>query len=295
MPNWCTNKLIITGPDVPELLNRFSTSEALLSFNQVIPMPEPLEMTAAGHTPLAIAAALRASPELWLSTLDAMQSCPDSALALWRMCMELQGLLDDEKRPALFQAVDEAVARGLPFSSFYDALPDGQDHALTLEELIEIGNTYLSNLKEYQAMDWYDWSVDHWGTKWDLDKDSVTVKLIETHAAILVFDTAWSPPIPVIVRMGQLCPEYRLRLTWHECGVELQGRLDVCGETAEAIHHDYQRWRETRDLRSVAIPARMRWKGAAAEEAIVLPDGIEEVLARLVSAGETGNLSSLPE
>jgi hypothetical protein len=52
-----------------------------------------------------------------------------------------------------------------------------------------------SNLERYGFESWYHWRLHHWGTKWNsycpsLQEDSIT------------FDTAWSPPIPVIERIA---------------------------------------------------------------------------------------------
>ncbi len=55
-------------------------------------------------------------------------------------------------------------------------------------------------LKEKLGCDnWYDWRVNNWGTKWDIDADSFhqneIVKVTDnTGKLILAFDTAWSPP-----------------------------------------------------------------------------------------------------
>jgi len=49
------------------------------------------------------------------------------------------------------------------------------------------------NMKEYGAIDWYNWCIANWGTKWDAS--SVDIKRIDDTTVELTFDTAWSPPI----------------------------------------------------------------------------------------------------
>ena len=55
-------------------------------------------------------------------------------------------------------------------------------------------------LKEKLGCDnWYDWRVNNWGTKWDIDADSFyqneIVKITDnTGKLLLAFDTAWAPP-----------------------------------------------------------------------------------------------------
>jgi len=50
---------------------------------------------------------------------------------------------------------------------------------------------------------WYDWRLEHWGTKWDVYETHCT--RIDANTLQLTFYTAWSPPIPVydkLVDMG---------------------------------------------------------------------------------------------
>jgi hypothetical protein len=52
---------------------------------------------------------------------------------------------------------------------------------------------------------WYSWNVNNWGTKWNaysqelLEQDNYTLKI--------QFDTAWSPPEPVIARLRDMLEE----------------------------------------------------------------------------------------
>lgn len=77
-----------------------------------------------------------------------------------------------------------------------DRLPD---RLLTDEEQAQIKATGYS--------DWYDWSRDNWGTKWNaygqrLEGDAVS------------FETAWSAPEPVIRMLSAQFPEARLILEY---------------------------------------------------------------------------------
>jgi hypothetical protein len=50
---------------------------------------------------------------------------------------------------------------------------------------------------------WYDWRLQHWGTKWDIY--NATCERMDANTLVMSFDTAWSPPIPVfdkLVDMG---------------------------------------------------------------------------------------------
>jgi len=56
----------------------------------------------------------------------------------------------------------------------------------------EFDRVRATNLFEYGSADWYDWNIEHWGTKWD-----VVAKLVESrqHCLAYAFDSAWSPPL----------------------------------------------------------------------------------------------------
>lgn len=50
---------------------------------------------------------------------------------------------------------------------------------------------------KYGADNWYDWSVDNWGTKWNTD----SVRKVSPQA--VEFDTAWSTPEPLIEALSK--------------------------------------------------------------------------------------------
>ena len=66
---------------------------------------------------------------------------------------------------------------------------------------LEEAQKALDNERLYGCRDWYGWSTDNWGTKWnayntnDTDTDEVS------------FETAWSNPYPVIVALSAKYPE----------------------------------------------------------------------------------------
>lgn len=79
----------------------------------------------------------------------------------------------------------------------------------------------------------YEWRCENWGTKWGAyqvsnRKDGETV--------ILSFQSAWSPPSPVIVALHGKFPACTLHLEYFECGVGYCGgftcpaKEDYCEE-----------------------------------------------------------------
>lgn len=66
--------------------------------------------------------------------------------------------------------------------------------------------------------DWYTWQYDNWGTKWGACETQTDFTGYKNGNAklIIVFDTAWCPPIPVIDKLISLEPELKITHTY-EC------------------------------------------------------------------------------
>jgi hypothetical protein len=61
--------------------------------------------------------------------------------------------------------------------------------------------------------DWYDWSVKHWGTKWDAYDVSLPEYDEADSSVSYNFLTAWAAPIPAITAMSKQFPNLTFTLT----------------------------------------------------------------------------------
>ena len=77
--------------------------------------------------------------------------------------------------------------------------------------------------KEHGADNWYDWCVKHWGTKWNSYNSRIIAQ--DKQHVVYTFDTAWSPPQPIITRLREVCPDFRISAFYDEPGMELAGYL----------------------------------------------------------------------
>ena len=59
------------------------------------------------------------------------------------------------------------------------------------------------------ATDWYEWSIEHWGTKWNAYQTEVS-----EDETVVRFDTAWSHPWPVIEALSKKFPEHVLEVAY---------------------------------------------------------------------------------
>lgn len=74
---------------------------------------------------------------------------------------------------------------------------------LTPEELAE-GARALEAYEKYGYLDWYEWCIGNWGTKWG----AYHLYLVQDDPGHLEFkfDTAWSPPTPIFEKLAEMYP-----------------------------------------------------------------------------------------
>lgn len=100
------------------------------------------------------------------------------------------------------------------------------------EELLEMGTNS------------YDWSIKNWGQKWYIDQ--ADWEDWDDYSYSAIFDTAWGPCIPVILKLIELCPGLDFKFEYHESGCAFLGWIYAsngeiyedfeisCSEDAEA-------------------------------------------------------------
>lgn len=71
---------------------------------------------------------------------------------------------------------------------------------------------------------WYDWSVAHWGTKWNACDPYSKYKDGDKYA-VYYFSTAWSPPVDWYEKVIEAYPDLDFELEWEEGGMGFAGRL----------------------------------------------------------------------
>lgn len=80
----------------------------------------------------------------------------------------------------------------------------------------EEGAAWLRNVADYGFGSWYEWSIEHWGTKWNAYEFR---RVDETEArSEVMFDTAWSPPLPIFEKMAERWPSLRFQIFSYDEG-----------------------------------------------------------------------------
>ncbi len=162
MPNWIINKLSFEGDDsiIEKLMIDISTEEEVIDFDKIITMPKSLRIESSSSTDESYAFALY---------LDSGDDTEIKKRMSW---------LNKDHNLTIDEYVKKVVV--------------DKD----LEEFLRPGRTALQNLKNYGHKDWYSWSIENWGTKWNTDSSYIN------DLGEIVFETAWSTPFPVILELS---------------------------------------------------------------------------------------------
>ena len=88
----------------------------------------------------------------------------------------------------------------------------------------------------------YDWCIRNWGTKWgacDVDLSEHSKRSL-----LYYFNTAWSPPAPVVVEMSEKFPTLMFHLNYAEAGCAFQGNFWAKG--GEIVKDESKAYRGSR-------------------------------------------------
>lgn len=117
------------------------------------------------------------------------------------------------------------------FKGFPDRPPEGKSFA-DLERKYSFNALYPIPNDE----DWYKWSVDNWGTKWDIYYSDYTGAFFCENEYTYTFDTAWSPPEPWLKHVSTLFPTLEFEIQYYEPGIMFAGTTKYKnGQTTEEI------------------------------------------------------------
>ena len=62
------------------------------------------------------------------------------------------------------------------------------------------------SLEDRDGPNWYDWSVENWGTKWNAYQHSTTEQDYDRGEVRYNFLTAWGPPVPIVHELQRRFP-----------------------------------------------------------------------------------------
>ena len=88
-------------------------------------------------------------------------------------------------------------------------------------------------LPENQANNWYGWRVQNWGTKWDLDEETI---FSNNNYLDYIFSTAWSPPLDWLNYVSVIYPKLNFYIEYGEGGMNFAGQVEIIN--GEIINSD---------------------------------------------------------
>lgn len=202
MPNWCYNILTVSGDT--EQLKDFVTKSLVeeddkqaFTFNGTVPLPEELVRIEIGSNSHNAEIFINATERNDWSGVNEKLTLPN-----WIKFAGIEeglGASDSEKRHQMLNYIKTQ----------------------TTEELLEQARKIPEYLRIFGAENWYDWSCINWGTKWDACEPTV---LNNDYLGFQVnFDTAWSPPIPWVMKCEELYPKLSFTLEYEEGGMCFKG------------------------------------------------------------------------
>lgn len=229
MPNHVSNILTIIGEhtDVKHVLESISGINEdgkliPLDFNKVIPMPESLNIESGSTTDMCI--------EIFLTALNQRVSVfglSDSGR------QEYTNMIKTLNSSKIIKPYNGFLTECEVKEKTERILKLGYDSLTCLDDIYRLGMTALDNARKYGGKDWYDWSVENWGTKWNAYD-------IDAEDDYISFLTAWSAPIPIYLKLVEMFPEVDFELSWAD---EDMGSNTGCfrsekGEISGGYHED---------------------------------------------------------
>lgn len=181
MPNHVENHIEFSGDkhQIDTILKQIKNDKygvGTINFNKIIPMPETLNIESGSKT--------------------------DHGLRVYREFIEAytSGRSADEALKALENIPAESE------NAFFRQRTDIQPDEWAL------GKTAWHNIKNYGVPTWYEWSINNWGTKWNAYGYKEGTDYSTGNG--LAFQTAWSAPYPVLLKLSEMYPEIILKHQW---------------------------------------------------------------------------------
>jgi hypothetical protein len=100
-----------------------------------------------------------------------------------------------------------------------------------MPETVFRGNLGTQEREKYGNNNWYDWSVKHWGTKWNASNtqfhsDDVR-KTGRSYSLEFMFETAWALPEPIYTKIAEMYPDLSIVVDYSEEGMGFAGELQI--------------------------------------------------------------------
>lgn len=193
MPNWTYNR-IKCKKEIGDKLLTIKNDIYSLDFNKLIPMQEDLKLDAGSIESDSISC-------YYLSLND------DEKYKLMKLLKSKEIFFHHDywnkykKDIKYYESNPDKLKNNKDnFNGLIDF--DDKKH---FNSLAELGKQYIENIKKYGYPQWYDWCVENWGTKWNVEDDVDVSYNKNTDEYDITFDTAWSVPSGIVEKYSEFC------------------------------------------------------------------------------------------
>ena len=193
MPNWTYNR-IKCKKEIGDKLLTIKDDIYSLDFNKLIPMPEDLKLDAGSIESDSISC-------YYLSLND------DEKYKLMKLLKSKEMFFHHDywnKYKKYIKYYESNPDKLKNNKDNFNGLIDF-DEKKHFNSLAELGKQYIENIKKYGYPQWYDWCVENWGTKWNVEDDVDVSYNKNTDEYDITFDTAWSVPSGIVEKYSEFC------------------------------------------------------------------------------------------
>lgn len=195
MPNWVMNRVKIEKKGViQKCINTNDDNEEYFDFNKVIDRPKSLSLVAGGSENIAISYALSKRTDIEKERL--CNIFKTKKLDFYGSCFDKFVRKEREYTQKDYKRENKCLKEKLKDEK-NNEFEVGLYKELGIKDLEDLGNTYINNILQYGYADWYDWSCNVWGTKWN----STETYVIDDNN--VEFETAWSTPYGVLQELSK--------------------------------------------------------------------------------------------
>ena len=195
MPNWTYNRIKCKKSRGDKILT-ITENGYSFDFNKLIPMPDDLKLDAGSIEGDSIACYyLSLDDDEKYKLMNLLKSKEASYCHnYWNKYNgDIKELENNPKK------LNDKINN---FNGLFDFDKEKQFNSIN-----ELGKQYIENIKNYNFPQWYDWCVENWGTKWNVEDDIDVVYDKNIDEYDISFQTAWSVPTGIVEKYSELCED----------------------------------------------------------------------------------------
>lgn len=198
MPNWCENHLTISVR-----IENKESREQLKLFKELAPNKE--DKSSLDHSDLSLNSIVRLPEPLKISC-GSEDASYTAYYGDWKSLLTHKFVADYISENNLEQTQESVIQAS-------------EKRGFTKEK----ADLRKNNLERYGHINWYNWCIENWGTKWDVE-----AMLVDEGSTYLsyTFSSAWSPPISFVEKASKLFPLLDFMLEFKEPGMGFAGEFE---------------------------------------------------------------------